>query len=469
MENALQRKMFSEIDNKQLFRNAESFGLDYLDHAFNRNVYPTKKALDAFKIFDENIPEKSGNALETLALLNKHGAPGTTTQIGGRYFGFVHGGIIPIGLAAKKLSTFWDQNASVHLSSPVASKLETVVQKWLVEIFSLPKQTVAGFVSGTSMANFCALVAARYRILKNLNWDVTKKGLYNAPHIRVVTCKQAHSSMMQAISLAGFGTSNIEWVDVDAQGRIIADQIPELDNTTILSLQAGNVNSGAFDDFATICKMAKERGAWIHVDGAFGLWAGATRKFKYLTSGYDHANSWAVDAHKTLNAPYDSGIILCTDKEALISALHINADYLPNGNERNGMYFTPEMSRRSRVFELWAILRYLGRHGIEELVFNLHKRATQFAELLNSEEGFEVQNEVTFNQVLARCETDEITEKVINEIQEIRECWVGGSLWKGRKVIRISVCSWATTGEDVIRSVASFRRALKNVAHEDRF
>jgi glutamate/tyrosine decarboxylase-like PLP-dependent enzyme len=461
-DNLLQSKMFSEMKKAELFRRAESFGLNYLETVFDRNVYPSKKALDDLSKFEEEFPENSQDALETLNLLHEYGAPGTTTQIGGRYFGFVHGGIIPVGLAAKNLATFWDQNASVYQSSPISAKLETVVQKWLVQLFDLPSETIAGFVSGTSMANFCALAAARYRILKNLNWDVTQKGLYNAPPIRVVTCKQAHSSMLQAISLAGFGTENIEFVDVDDQGRILVDNIPKLDNTTILSLQAGNVNSGAFDDFESICKKAKDQGVWIHIDGAFGLWAGATQKLKHLTSGYEYANSWAVDAHKTLNAPYDSGIIFCSDEEALISSLHINAAYLPNDNERNGMYYAPEMSRRSRVIELWATLRYLGRAGVEELVYGLYKCAVQFADLLNSEKGFQVLNHVVFNQVLVRCETDELTDKVLNRIQEMRECWVGGSTWEGHKVIRISVCSWATTEEDVYRSVESFKKALKN-------
>jgi len=460
-DNVLQQKMFSEMHDSELFRKAESFGQNYLDNVFDRGVFPTEEALNELNKFNENLPEKSGDAIETLDFLNTYGAPATMAQIGGRYFGFVHGGIVPVSLAAKNLATFWDQNASIYQSSPISSTLESVVQKWLVDLFSLPSETVVGFVSGTSMANFSALAAARYRILKNLNWDVTKKGLLNSPKIRVVTCKQAHSSMLQAISLAGLGTENIEWVDVDDEGRILVDQIPELDNTTILSLQAGNVNSGAFDDFASICKKAKSEGAWVHVDGAFGLWAGATRQLKHLTFGYEHANSWAVDAHKTLNAPYDSGILFCNDEEALIAALHINAPYIPNDSERNGMYYAPEMSRRSRVIELWATLRYLGREGVDELVYSLHKKSLLFAELLNSEEGFQVQNEVVFNQVLIQCETDEITDKVIKEIQKMRECWVGGSIWNGRKVIRISVCSWATTDEDIHRSVKSFRNVLK--------
>lgn len=462
-DNFLQRKMFLELKEARLFQKAEYFGRAYLENIFDRNVYPSEDALKDLAIFEEDFPDNSGDAIETLNLLNKYGAPGTTAQIGGRYFGFVHGGIIPVGLAAKNLATYWDQNATVFQSSPITSKLETVVQKWLVQLLSLPSGTIAGFVSGTSIANFCALAAARYRILKNLNWDVTKKGLSNAPPIRVVTGKQVHSSMLQAISLAGFGIENIELIDVDDQGRILADKIPKLDNTTILSLQAGNVNTGAFDHFASVCKKAKDQGAWIHIDGAFGLWAGATKKFRHLTTGYEHANSWAVDAHKTLNSPYDSGIIFCTDEEALTTSLHINAAYLTNDNDRNGMYYVPEMSRRSRVIELWAILRYLGRSGIEELVDCLHKRAVQFAELLSSENGFHILNQIVYNQVLVRCDNDELTDKVLKEIQGMRECWVGGSNWEGRKVIRISVCSWATTEEDVKRSVDSFRKALKMI------
>lgn len=462
----IQEKMFAEISDQHLFEKAESFGLHYLQKAFDRNVYPTNEAIKALSIFEEEFPENPGDAHQIVELLDKYGSPATVAQVGGRYFGFVNGSVVPAGLAAKNLSIFWDQNTAMQVISPISSKLETVVQNWLIELLGLPLETVAGFVSGTSMANFCGLAAARYRILKKQGWDITEQGLFGAPKIRVVTGKQAHSTILKAISLVGFGKGNIEWVDVDSEGRILMDNIPELDDKTILILQAGNVNSGAFDDFEGICKKAREKGAWIHIDGAFGLWAGATTRLKHLTKGFEHADSWAVDGHKTLNTPYDSGIILCRDKEALVSSLHMSGGYIVIGNERDGMYFTPEMSRRARIIELWATLKYLGREGIDQMVYGLHERAKQFASLLKEVEGFEVLNEVAFNQVIVQCQTDEITNRVISEIQELRECWVGGSTWSGRRVIRISVCSWATTPDDVIRSVHSFKKAFNKVMKE---
>ncbi len=461
--NPIQEKMSAEIKDKHLFEQATAYGWQYVEKANNRPVFPTKAALHALSVFDEPLPERSGDVREILELLNTYGAPATVAQVGGRYFGFVNGSVIPAGLAAKNLSIFWDQNTAMQVISPIASKLEMVVEKWLVKLFGFPEETVAGFVSGTMMANFCGLAAARYRILKEQGWDITEQGLYGAPRIRVVTCREAHSTILKAISLVGLGKGNIEWVEVDDQGRILVDQIPNLDDKSILILQAGNVNSGAFDDFAAICQKAREQGAWVHIDGAFGLWAGATMRLRHLTIGFEYADSWAVDGHKTLNTPYDSGIILCRDRDALVSSLHMSGGYLVEGEDRDGMYFTPEMSRRSRIIELWATLRYLGEAGIDQLVFGLHKRAKQFAALLSNANGFEVLNEVVFNQVLVRCASDEITQLVLQEIQEIRECWVGGSIWKGRKVIRISVCSWATTEEIVERSVNSFKAAMEKV------
>jgi len=313
------------------------------------------------------------------------------------------------------------------------------------------------------MANYCGLVAARYRILKNQNWDITEQGLYDAPRIRVVTGKHAHSTVLKAISLAGLGKSNIEWVEVDDQGRIIPDKIPALDNKTILILQAGNVNSGSFDNFSQITKHAQDQGAWVHIDGAFGLWAQTAKSLRHLTDGIQFANSWAVDGHKTLNTPYDNGIVFCSDKQALVSALHMEGGYIIRGEGRDGMLFTPEMSRRARVIELWAAIKSLGREGIDQMVEGLHKRAVQFAEEISQVKGFHVLNDVVFNQVLVRCESDEITDKTISQIQELRECWVGGSTWFGQRVIRVSICSWVTTAEDISRSVKSFQKALKIV------
>lgn len=456
----LHNRLFQDLKDQTLFQKAQAFGLDYLSSVLKREVYPSEQALEDLSFFEEDLPAQTGDAHRVLEQLHTYGAPATVAQIGGRYFGFVNGSVIPVGLAAKNLSIFWDQNTAMQVISPLASKLETVVQRWIVDLLGLPDQTVAGFVSGTSMANFCALAAARYRLLQRQGWDITERGMFDAPKLRVVTSRHAHSTILKAISLMGFGKANIEWVEVDEQGRILPDQIPTLDERTILILQAGNVNSGAFDPFREICQQAKAQGAWIHIDGAFGLWAGATSSMNYLTEGYEWADSWAVDGHKTLNTPYDSGIVLCSDPQALTAALHMSAGYIIKGEERDGMYYTPEMSRRSRIIELWATLKYLGKAGVEDLIVGLHQRAREFAEQVATIEGLEVLNEVVFNQVMVRAATDEVTEQVIQRIQDSRVCWVGGSTWEGRRIIRVSFCSWATTAEDVERAVAAFRSAF---------
>ncbi len=465
MVEKIQKKMFQEIDEKQIFEHAKKYAIEYLDKAFDRNVFPSDEAIDNLDRFIEEMPEVSGNALSIIEQLHRYGAPATVSQISGRYFGFVNGGIIPVSLATRWLSDTWDQNGALYVMSPIVSRLEEVVEKWLKELFALPKQTVAGFVSGTSIATFCGLTAARYRIFKNKNWDVNKKGLNGAPKIRIVAGKSAHATVIRAVALLGLGINNIEWVDTDEQGRIIVSSIPKLDESTILILQAGNVNSGAFDAFDEICDKAKRANAWVHIDGAFGLWTRATEKLNYLTKGIEKANSWSVDGHKTLNTPYDNGIILCSDQEALIQALQASGSYIVYSEHKDGMLFTPEMSRRARAIELWATLKYLGKSGIDELVFGLHERAVQFS-LELKENGFEILNDVVFNQVLVACETDELTNKVIEHIQKSGECWVGGAKWNGGSVIRISVSSWATTKDDITRSVDAFKMARDRAIQE---
>jgi glutamate/tyrosine decarboxylase-like PLP-dependent enzyme len=458
MKKNIQEEMFGELREKEIFELAQKYAYRYQETIGERNVYPTEAALNDLKNFEEDLPALSSTGKEVIELLEKYGAPATVAQTGGRYFGFVTGGVVPAGLAAKWLADFWDQNTVLQATSPVSSKLEAVVEKWLRQLFNLPERTVAGFVSGSFSATFCALAAARYRILKRQNWDVNEKGLRNAPPIRIVASRQIHSTVLKAIGLIGLGKENIEWVETDDQGRIIPEQIPELDAQTILILQAGNVNSGCFEDFETICKAANKAEAWVHIDGAFGLWAAAVESLKHLTRGMEKADSWTVDGHKTLNTPYDCGIILCADSEALVAALHMSGGYIMLGNERDGMFYTPEMSRRARIVELWAVIKYLGRAGIDEMVLGLHKRAVQFAEELRTN-NFEILNEVVFNQILVYYQSDEATMEVLENVQHERVCWCGSSVWQGKKVIRLSICSWATTAEDVTRSVGSFIRA----------
>ncbi|MDB9859217.1 aminotransferase class V-fold PLP-dependent enzyme [Algibacter sp.] len=456
----IQDAMFQDIRNKDIFEQTQQYAFEYLENVFDRNVYPTEAAIHDLSKFDEALPITSTKAEKVLKQLNQYGSPATTATLGGRYYGFVTGSAVPVGLAAKNLGTFWDQSPALNVISPIGSKLESVVEKWFIDLFNLPKHTSAGFVSGTSAANLCGLAAARYRILQKNDWDINEKGLRNAPQIRVVTGKQAHSTVLKAIAVLGLGKENIEWVDVDNQGRIIPELIPDLDENTILILQAGNVNSGAFDDFDRICEKAKKSNSWIHIDGAFGLWAGAVEALKHLTKGMEKANSWAVDGHKTLNTPYDSGIILCADKEAITSALHMSGSYIIESTERDGMFFTPEMSRRARIIELWAIMRYLGKNGIDEMILTMYKRAKQFANEISQIPGFSVENDVVFNQVIVKCNSDKLTEKVLSNIQMLRECWLGGSMWFGKKVMRVSVCSWATTENDISKSIKSFEKAL---------
>jgi glutamate/tyrosine decarboxylase-like PLP-dependent enzyme len=458
----IQKKMFEEMADQTIFDNALQYGKQYLEKAFDRNVYPTAEALENLKQFDEDMPASSSLSADVINSLNMYGGPATVSQIGGRYFGFVCGSSVPSGMAAKLLATFWDQNTAMYVLSPLAARLEKVVEGWLRSIFKLPGNVVAGFVSGTSTANLCGLAAARFRLLKNQDWDINQKGFFNAPNIRVIASKEAHSTILKTVSLLGFGLERIDFIETDNQGRIRTDLIPELDNKTLLILQAGNVNSGSFDNFSEIVAKAKKAGAWIHIDGAFGLWAGATKNLLHLTKGIEHANSWAVDGHKTLNTPYDSGIVMCNDKEALAGSLHMSAGYIVLSDDRDGMFYTPEMSRRARVIELWATLKYLGREGLDQMISEMHERAKQFAREISGIDGYTLLNEVVFNQVLVGCVNDEMTTKAIAAIQNGSVCWVGGSTWRGKKVIRISVCSWATTEKDITLSVASFKSALTN-------
>lgn len=457
----IQNKMFQEIRSKEIFNQVQQYSYEYLNSIFNRNVYPSEEALDNLSVFNEELPENSTKATKVIEQLNTYGNPATTATLGGRYFGFVAGSAVPVGLAAKSLGTYWDQAPAMNVLSPIGSKLESVVEKWLVNLFNLPKKTSAGFVSGTSTANLCGLAAARYRILERNNWNINEKGLRNSPKIRIVTSKQAHSTVLKAVGILGLGKENIEWVDVDKQGRIIPEEIPELDANTILVLQAGNVNSGAFDNFEIICEKAKKANTWVHIDGAFGLWAEAVNELKYLTKGLENASSWAVDGHKTLNTPYDCGIILCADQEAMTSALHMSGSYIVESSERDGMFYTPEMSRRARIIELWSIMKYLGKKGIDEMILTMNQRAKQFANEIEKITGFYVENEIVFNQVIVRCDSDKITENVLLNIQQLRECWLGGSIWFEKKVMRVSICSWATTESDITKAVKSFEKALE--------
>jgi glutamate/tyrosine decarboxylase-like PLP-dependent enzyme len=366
--------------------------------------------------------------------------------------------VLPVGLAAKWLGDVWDQNAASYVMSPLSSRLEEICERWIVSLLRLPEGTAAGFVSGTTTANFAGLCAGRNELLRRRGWDVATKGLYGAPKIRVVLGAHAHAAVHKSISMLGLGSENVEEVPADDQGRMRPDQMPESREAALIVAQAGDVNSGAIDPVGAICDRAGESGSWVHIDGAFGLWARAVPAMAEMCDGIDKADSWSLDAHKTLNVPYDSGLVLCRHREALVSAFKASAAYLKSSERRDGMNYRPSMSNRARAIELWAVLKTLGRKGVQELVEQLCANSRLFARRLG-EEGFQIHNDVVFNQVLVSCGDDELTRTTLENIQASGECWCGGSSWDGKAVIRISVCDWATTPEEVERSVRAFVQA----------
>ena len=447
--------LYADHHERALYRAALDYGSEYLDGLRDQRVVPDATALMALDAFDEPLPADATAAADVLRQLHRIGSPATAAQNGGRYFGFVNGGVLPAALAARLLADFWDQNAGLQVMSPIASKLEEVCERWLVELFALPGGCAAGLVSGTSLATLCGMLAGRNEILRRRGWDVRERGLFGAPPVRAVMSSGAHATVRKALAILGIGSAQIEVVPADEQGRFDPNQLPRLDDNTLLILQAGNVNTGAFDPFLPLCEAARDAGAWVHIDGAFGLWARACQATAHLTAGIELADSWSVDAHKTLNSPYDCGVILCRDRSALVSALQASDAYIHFGAGRDGMLYTPEMSRRARGIELWAALKSLGRTGIDQLIAQLCRRARQFEEELEAQ-GFRICNEVVFNQVLVACDGPELTTRTLKLLQASGECWCGGSLWAGEPVIRISVCSWMTTAADVRRTVAAF-------------
>ena len=448
-------KMLHEHD---LFEQAKNYAYDYLEHALERNIYPDDKAIENLTVFDAHLPSTEGDPEEILRQLHEYGSPATVASTGGRYFGFVAGGAFPPVMAAKWLADVWDQFAPLYVASPIMAKLESVCEQWMNQLLGLPEGCAMGLVSGTSLATLCGFAAARNELLNRAGWDVNARGLFGAPPIRVVVGAEAHSSVFKALALLGLGKDRVELVPVDEQGRMITSKIPALDSNTLVILQAGNVNSRSFDPIDEICNIANAAGAWVHVDGAFGLWAAASSRFEHLTKGIEKADSWSVDVHKTLNTPYDCGIVICKRRDTLVSAMQASGSYILYSDQRDGMLYSPDMSRRGRAVEMWATLKLLGRRGVEELVDGLCDRAQQFARLAKAE-GFNILNEVTFNQVLVVCENPEQTAGTLKNIQSSGECWCGAGKWHDTPAIRVSVCSWATTEEDIERSIRAFVKA----------
>lgn len=446
---------------EQLLETAKRYSFDYVHQIEDMPPYPAAESLEKLKIFDEPLPANGTDPIAVIDLLHTIGAGGTTAQTGGRYFGFVNGGLLPVAHAAEWLTDTWNQNGALAVMSPVTSELEQICEKWIAELLHLDQGTAMGLVTGSSNALLCALAAARNYLLKKAGYDVTECGMRSAPQIRVVMGAEAHSSVMAALSILGFGKSEVELVPADHNGCIDISAVPKLDEHTLLILQAGNVTGGGYDPISELCDMAHRAGAWVHIDGAFGLWAAASKKYRYLVEGMEKADSWSVDAHKTLNAGYDCGIVLCRYRDALVFALQANGSYIQYGARRDGMMYTTEMSRRARAIPLWAVLKTLGSSGVERLIDQLCANAEYFACQLQNI-GFAFVSPVSFNQFVVSCETDEKTQEVLQAIQSSGICWCSSSTWKGRLAIRVSVCSHRTTREDVDKSVEVFQRALSN-------
>jgi len=435
---------------------------DYLASVHDRHVGVARDARDGMLALGGAMPVTGEPADRVLKSLHEAGSPATMATMGGRFFGGVIGGSLPITVAAHWLADAWDQNACLFEISPISAYLEEVVLTWLLDLFGLPKSAGGALVTGTQMADVTALAAARTSLLRNTGWDVERDGLFGAPRINVVVGDEVHATMLKALALLGFGRDQVVRVPVDSQGRMLASKIPKLDGPVIICVQLGNVNTGACDPIDEICGIAQSVGAWVHVDGAFGLWAATAPTRRHLVEGLTAADSWATDGHKWLNTPQDCGIAIVRDREALRRAMAISAAYYGPLSRREPMQWCPDSSRRARAVELWAALRFLGKNGVAELVERTCRHASQFAKNL-SDAGFEVLNEVELNQVLVAFGTNEETERVIEAVQEDGTCWCGGTLWKGRRAMRISVSSWATSSEDVDRSSEAIRRMAGQV------
>jgi glutamate/tyrosine decarboxylase-like PLP-dependent enzyme len=430
----------------------------YLEGVNARTVAPEPEAVAALDELRGPLPLDQTSPERVIDLLARVGSPATVANGGGRFFGFVNGGCVPAAMAAAWLVSAWDQNAAMRVQSPTAVELEETALHWVRQLLELPEGCGGAVVTGATMANFCGLAAARHALLERAGWDVENDGLFGAPPITVVIGDEAHSSLIKALGMLGLGRNRVVRVPVDGQGRMRADALPHLNESTILCLQAGNVNTGSFDPAQALCPPARAAGAWIHVDGAFGLWAAASPQFRHLTHGFQDADSWATDGHKWPNIGYDCGICLVRDPKPLRAAMAVQAPYLMQGEQREPSHYNPELSRRARGVELWAGLRSLGHSGMAAMVERTCSHARRFAAGLRTA-GYRVLNDVVLNQVLVSFGTDEQTLRTVERVRQEGTCWCGPTLWQGQTAMRLSVSSWMTTEHDVDRSLEAILKA----------
>jgi len=430
----------------------------YLETINERKVAPDPAAVEKLKELDQPLGDGPTDAHEVLAMLDDYVSPATLATTGPRFFGFVIGGAYPVTVGANWLAAAWDQNTGLYEPTPGTAYIEEIALKWLLDLFGLPQESGGAFVTGATVANLCGLAAGRHVVLERAGWDIEGDGLFDAPPVTVIITDEAHPVLFKSLGLLGLGRNRVVRVPTDDQGRMLADQLPAISGPTIVCLQAGNVNTGSFDPFDEVIGKVHEAGGWVHVDGAFGLWAAVSPPYQYLTVGMNQADSMATDAHKYLNVPYDSGLVLVRNPDALRAAMGITAEYLPTETAfRNPDDYTPELSRRGRGIEIWTVLKYLGKNGLAKLVDVTCRHARRFAEGF-SDAGYEILNDVVLNQVLVSFGEPEKTNQIIADIQEDGTCWMGGTEWQGRTAMRISVSSWATTDEDVELSLEAILR-----------
>ena len=448
---------------KDLLEDVSSRSIAYREASEGRHVAPDDESLAALDAFYEELSEQGASEEETIAMLDELGSPAAVSMTGPRYFGFVIGGSMPVTLAANWLVSAWDQNAAMHEVTPAVAIMEQVSINWMTDLLGLPEKVGAAFVTGATVANFTSLAAARNKVLQQAGWDVRADGLFGAPEITVFVGAEAHPTLMKALSMLGLGERRVTSIDVDNQGRMRADQLRAVEGPCIVCAQAGNINTGAFDPINEICDSTGDN-TWVHIDGAFGLWAAASPELRHLCAGLERADSWATDAHKWLNVPYDSGIAFVRDESALKSAMAITAEYLTTESDfRNPADYTPELSRRARGVDVWAALRTLGRNGIAEMIERCCHHAKRFGDELTAA-GFNVLNDVVLNQVLVAFGDDETTLKVVDALQKEGTCWCGSTVWQGQTAMRISVTNWSTTDDDVTASIEVMIRLAREIA-----
>ncbi|MBU9641411.1 pyridoxal phosphate-dependent decarboxylase family protein [Burkholderia gladioli] len=446
-----------KADEIALLADADHRAARYLRSVETRRVFPTADAIESLSRFEEALPEHGVSATETLALLDEFGSAATVTSNGPRYFGFVVGASLPGAAAAERLMMAWDQGAPLAMASPVSASIEAVAAGWLLEALDLPRGSAVGFGTSATACGLGCLAAARRTLLKRAGWDLDAKGLHGSPEIRIVVSERIHIVVLKALRVLGFGTEQIIRAPTDAHGRVIPEQLPAMDARTILCLQAGEVNTGEFDPFSAIVAQARAKGAWVHVDGAFGLWARSSDTLRHLTEGVEQADSWTTDGHKWLNTPYDCAMAICRDPDALAETLSSDAVYA-TGSRLAQKNLTLEFSRRPRGITVWAALRTLGRQGVAQMIERHCRQATRLAEGLR-QAGFDVLNRVVLNQVLVRGRDDAETSAVRLAAEESGEAWFGPSVWNGRPAFRLSVSSWRTEDADIERTIALLQGA----------